>query len=131
MWTSFSGNNIPALLPVRDIVTSYSDNIKQIEYLGSYFNGLLEFNPFNQNIRFFNQNNSSLQTTISDAASIRINGVILDKANNLWVTQYGVSKPLSVKNATGQWTAFGFPDLITSPFTEVTGFFIDNDAQKN
>ena len=129
-WTSFSGNNIPALLPVRDIVTSYSDNIKQIEYLGSYFNGLLEFNPVNQNIRFFNQNNSSLQTTISDAASIRVNGVILDKANNLWVTQYGVSKPLSVKNATGQWTAFGFADLITSPFTEVTGLLIDNDNNK-
>lgn len=129
-WTSYSGENSAALLPVRDIVTSYTDIIHQVEYLGSYFNGLLEFKANYQNIRLFNQNNSSLQTTIGDAASIRVNGVILDKANNLWVSQYGVAKPLSVKNATGQWTAFGFPDLISNPFTEVTGLLIDNDNNK-
>jgi len=129
-WISFSGNNLPALLPVRDLVTSYQDNANQIKYLGSYFNGLLEFNATSRNIKFFNQNNSSLQTTIGDAASIRVNGVILDKANNLWVSQYGVSKPLSVRNANGQWTAFGFPDLISNPFTEVTGLLIDNDNNK-
>lgn len=129
-WTSFSGNNLPALLPVRDIVTSFNDNTNQINYLASYFNGLIEFKASNQNIRFFNQNNSSLQTTIGDAASIRVNGVILDRAGNLWLSQYGVTRPLSVRNATGQWTAFGFPNLIASPVIEVTGLLIDNDNNK-
>jgi hypothetical protein len=129
-WTSFSGAIIPALIPVRDVVTSFIDKGNPLNYFGSYFNGLLEFNFTNQSIKFYNQNNSSLQTTIGDAASIRVNGVILDNANNLWVTQYGVSKPLAVRNAMGQWTAFGFPNLIANPFTEVTGLLIDRDNNK-
>ncbi|TKC01077.1 type IX secretion system anionic LPS delivery protein PorZ [Pedobacter cryophilus] len=128
-WTSFSSTNIPAFAPIRDVVTATEDISNQKKYLGSYFNGLVEFSA-DQSLKIYNQNNSSLQTTIGDPASIRVNGVVLDKENNLWVSQYGVTQPLSVKSASGQWTAFGFPDVLINPFTEVSGLLIDQNNNK-
>ena len=129
IWSSFNANNVSALTPVRDIVTATEDVLAKKKYLGSYVNGLIEFGA-DQSVRIYNQNNSSLQTTIGDAATIRVNGAILDQENNLWVSQYGVAKPLSVKSSSGQWTSFGFPDVLINPFAEVSGLMIDGENNK-
>ena len=127
-WKSYD-KQIPNFTPVRDIVNSTNDPEKNTFYLNSYFNGLIEFNPENI-FRIYNQNNSSLQTTIGDAASIRTNGVALDKNKNVWVTQYGVQRPLSKKTPDGQWNSFFFSNVISSPSVNLTGLLLDFDDYK-
>jgi hypothetical protein len=128
-WTSYNNTNLAAFTPIRDIVTSTLDASTQKKYLGSYVNGLIEFNP-DLSIKIYNQNNSTLQTTIGDPASIRVNGVILDNDNNLWVSQFGVAKPLSKKSPSGEWTSYGFPDIIPNPAAAITGLTIDFNNNK-
>lgn len=128
-WQSYTNQNIPAFQPVRDIVSATLDADSQTQYLASYFNGLIEVGA-NQSVKIYNQNNSTLQTTIGDAASIRVNGVILDKDNNLWVSQYGVNKPLSEKKTDDTWVSYGFADVISDPVTTVTGLTIDFNNNK-
>lgn len=128
-WQSYTSQNIPAFQPIRDIVSATLDASSQTQYLASYFNGLIELGA-NQSVKIYNQYNSTLQTTIGDAASIRVNGVILDKDNNLWVSQYGVNKPLSEKKTDHTWVSYGFADVIPDPVTTVTGLTIDFNNNK-
>jgi hypothetical protein len=127
-WKSYD-QQIPNFIPVRDIVNSSLNTENQTFYLNSYFNGLIEFNP-DHNFKIYNQNNSSLQTTIGDAASIRTNGVALDANKNVWVTQYGVQRPLSRKTPDGQWNSFSFSSVISSPSVNLTGLLLDFDEYK-
>ncbi|MBD3750274.1 MAG: T9SS type A sorting domain-containing protein [Sphingobacteriales bacterium] len=123
-WKSYTNQNITAFQAIRDIVSATLDAASQTQYLASYFNGLIEFGA-DESVKIYNQNNSTLQTTIGDAASIRVNGVILDKDNNLWVSQYGVNKPLSEKKTDHTWVSYGFAEVIPDPVTTVTGLTID------
>jgi len=127
-WKSYD-KQLPNFVAVRDIVNSSFDTQNQTFYLNSYFNGLIEFKPDNL-FKIYNQNNSSLQTTIGDVASIRTNGVQVDANKNVWVTQYGVQKPLSKKTADGQWTSFSFSSVVSSPSVNVTGLLLDFDERK-
>jgi hypothetical protein len=127
-WISYD-KQLPSFIPVRDIVNSDFNADNQQYYLASFFNGLIEFKPDNL-FKIYNQNNSSLQTTIGDAASIRVNGVKLDEAKNLWVTQYGVQKPLSKKTPDGQWTSYSFSSVISSPSVSITDLLLDADENK-
>jgi hypothetical protein len=128
-WTSLSSINNAAFQPVRDIVSATFDATSKTKYLASYFNGVVEVNE-NGTLKIDNQNNSSLQTTIGDASSIRVNGIILDKDNNLWVSQYGVNRPLSVKKIDGTWTSYAFSSVIQDPAVPITGLTIDFNNQK-
>ncbi|MBU0695217.1 MAG: T9SS type A sorting domain-containing protein [Bacteroidetes bacterium] len=128
-WTSLSNINNTAFQPIRDIVSSTFDAASKTKYLASYFNGVIEVNE-NGAVKIDNQNNSSLQTTIGDASSIRVNGIILDKDNNLWVSQYGVNRPLSVKKPDGTWTSYAFSSVIQDPTVPITGLTIDFNNQK-
>lgn len=128
-WKSYTHQNITAFQPVRDIVSATLDAASQTQYLASYFNGLIELGA-SEAVKIYNQNNSSLQTTIGDPSSIRVNGVILDNDHNLWVSQYGVNKPLSEKRPDNTWNAYGFADVIQDPVAPVTGLTIDFNNNK-
>jgi len=127
-WKIYIGNNYPALAEVRDVVVSHALPGSDKLYLGSYVNGLLEGS--NEVFKIYNQENSSLQTTVGDAATIRVSGIASDVKGNLWVSQFGVSKPLSVKMPGGEWKSFSFQDVIPNTYAEVTGLLIDDEDQK-
>ncbi len=128
-WKSVSSTNVSSFSPIRDIVVSASSSSKNI-FLGSFLNGVLDFNPETNSLKIYNQSNSSLQTTIGDPSTIRISGLAYDSDGKLWVTQYGVAKPLSVKTESNQWTSYGFPNEIPNPFAAVTGLLIDQEDNK-
>lgn len=128
-WQSYSDKNNSAFTGIRDIVTSTFDANTKTIYLGSFVNGVLAFDA-SGDLKTYNQNNSTLQLTIGDPTNIRVNGLAFDSKNNLWVTQYGVNKPLSVKNPDGQWTVFDFTADLPNPVTTVTGLLIDNEDNK-
>nr|WP_294896057.1 two-component regulator propeller domain-containing protein [uncultured Pedobacter sp.] len=128
-WTSYSDKNNPAFAGIRDIVTSAFDANTKTTYFGSYVNGVLAVDAGGV-LKIFNQNNSTLQLTIGDPTNIRVNGLAFDSKNNLWVTQYGVNKPLSVKNTNGQWLSYDFTSALPDPVTTVTGLLIDKEDNK-
>ncbi|HET8828853.1 MAG TPA: two-component regulator propeller domain-containing protein, partial [Pelobium sp.] len=128
-WKSYSDKNNSNFSGVRDIVTTAFDASAKISYLGSYVNGVLAFDATGD-LKTYNHNNSSLQLTLNDPTNIRVNGLGLDSENKLWVTQYGVNKPLSVKTIDGQWTSYAFSSDLPDPFTTVTGLMIDGEDNK-
>ncbi len=128
-WKSYSDINNSNFIGVRDIVTTAYDASTKINYLGSYVNGVLAFNATG-NLKTYNQNNSTLQLTLGDPTNIRVNGLDFDSQNNLWVTQYGVNKPLSVKKSDDTWSSFDFASDLPDPFTTVTGLLVDNEDNK-
>ncbi len=128
-WNTYSDKSSSAFVGVRDVVATAYDVNSKTTYLGSYVNGVLAFDA-SGSLKTYDQNNSSLQLTIGDPTNIRVNGLAFDSKKNLWVTQYGVNKPLSVKKADGQWNASDFTANLPNPFTTVTGLLIDSEDNK-
>ncbi|WP_442795530.1 type IX secretion system anionic LPS delivery protein PorZ [Pelobium manganitolerans] len=128
-WRSTSGKNNPSFSAIRDVVSSAYDKNTGTLYLASYVNGLLAINKDGQ-LRIYNQSNSTLQTTVGDASNIRVNGLDFDSQGNLWISQYGVSKPLSVKKTDGTWQAFDFSEILANPVALVTGLLLDAEDNK-
>ena len=74
-------------------------------YLGSFGWGVIRLNidgGYNNVYKF----NSSLQAPQLDPTRVRASGLAFDSDGNLWVSNYGAAKPLSVKTINEEWKAF-------------------------
>jgi hypothetical protein len=58
----------------------------------------------------YNLQNSTLQTIIP-GNYIRIGGMALDPAQNLYITNVGVPAPISVRTYDGSWYSYNYPEL--------------------
>lgn len=125
-WKNYNEQSNPFLSPIRDITVIHPSATKT--YLGSFVNGLLV--KEGEDFKLFNQQNSSLQTTLGDAATIRVSGIAEDQRGNIWVSQFGVSSPLSVLKKDGTWQAFSFQDVLPGSFIEAKGLLVDDASQK-
>lgn len=98
---------------VRDLLSLAIDPADPYHvFVGSWGYGLLEFKG--QEMIRYTEENSSLQTIIAGGDFIRIGGVALDPVGNLWMTNTGVSEPISVRKADGSWKSFKVDNLISS-----------------
>lgn len=75
-------------------------------YIGTYWAGLAEVDKETNELRVYNKENSTLQGTIGDEARERISGLAFDEEDNLWVSNIGAPKPLSVLTNEGVWHSF-------------------------
>ena len=75
-------------------------------YVATYWGGLAEISKEDNSLILYNKENSSLQGTIGDEARERIAGLAFDFEENLWVTNIGAQKPLSVLTNAGNWHNF-------------------------
>lgn len=82
---------------------------KELLYVGSYYSGLMEYNLEDQTTTYFDTDNSSLGEAVGDSPRIRISGLAFDEEGNLWVSNFGAQKPLSVYSADGRWQNFSTP----------------------
>ncbi|HKL08590.1 MAG TPA: T9SS type A sorting domain-containing protein [Bacteroidales bacterium] len=82
-------------------------------FVGSWGKGLIEYRN-DEIIKEHNESNSSLQSIIPGDNFIRIPGMAWDKKNNLWVANTGVTNPVSVKTANGEWYSFNFDSEISN-----------------
>jgi hypothetical protein len=94
--------------PARDflkvLVNPY--NPSQV-FTGAWGTGVYVFEN-NQLVVNFNETNSTLQSTIPGVDFINIGGMVLDEAQNLYVTNSGVNEPISVKTAQGDWYSYSY-----------------------
>ena len=64
-------------------------------------------------INAYDESNSSLQNIIPGGEAVRIGGIAFDQQNNLWMTNTGVSEPVSVRRADGSWKSFSVDGLLS------------------
>ncbi len=87
-------------------------------FIGSWGYGVFEFFD-NEWINTYNNLNSPLQAIPPyDYGYIRINGMVFDKNNNLWITNEGVNNPISVKTEDNQWESFNFNSSVTNEYVK-------------
>jgi hypothetical protein len=97
--------NTPALDTITDLVDLEVDKRNNYVYVASFFGGLLEFHP-DKTVTVF-KNNGFVQPF---GGTYRITNLVLDKKNNLWMSNYGADAPLVVKKADGSWQKFNIPN---------------------
>lgn len=94
-------------------------------YLGSYFNGIISYNEETKALHHWNKDNSILQAIVGDEARTRIAGMVFDKDENLWISNYGAPKPLAVKTKDNTWHNFSVPGS-----TSLAEIVIDQQGNK-
>jgi hypothetical protein len=113
-WTVFNNKVFPVPNDFHDIVCVTVDpkNPDHV-FAGSWGGGVLEFNE-GKFVNRYDNFNSSLQLqdpTIPNSAFIRIGGMDFDSKGNLWVTNTGVAKVLSVFQTDGTWKSFELKNI--------------------
>ncbi len=73
-------------------------------YAGSFIEGLIELDG--ENLKLYNEKNSSLGNAVGDTARTRISGLVFDEDNNLWIANHTADRPISVLRSNGEWQSF-------------------------
>jgi len=116
-WYNFDENVISdsTKLTCLDLTSAAVDPQDPMHYyVGSWGEGLYEFRN-NEFVKLYSYNNSSLQTTVAGNSNfIRVDGVVFDKNNNLYVVNGGVPNGLSVFLDQKEWKNFYYKNLSAS-----------------
>ena len=117
-WYNFDENAIaektglPECLDFMSVAVDPADPMHY--YVGSWGEGLYEFRN-NEFVNLYTYNNSSLQTAIAGSNRyIRIDGLIFDKNNNLYMVNGGVNDGLSIFLDQKEWKNFFYDHLAQS-----------------
>jgi ligand-binding sensor domain-containing protein len=96
-WTTVSPGNLNDAL--RALIDPENSNHF---FISTWGKGLLEYEN-NILVKQFNDSNSPLQTIIPGQPYVRICGLAMDKAKNLWITQTEVAGTIKVLKPDGSW----------------------------
>ncbi len=104
-WNNINASNTEAFDTISDFVTVAIDPRDDSKvYVGSYHEGVLEFEDFKlKNI--YNDENSSLGKLIG-YDYVYVTGMDFDSRNNLWIANSGTENMLSVKTTENEWFSF-------------------------
>ncbi len=112
-WINFEEEKQPLLKDIKDIIDVKKNPLSGELYFSSFGNGVLEVNN-EVVVKHWKESNSSLQRLdvgIPGYNPLLTGGIDFDNNGNLWVSNYGVNKPLSVKTLAGDWFAFNIGTL--------------------
>jgi Two component regulator propeller len=105
-WTNINGNSFAGLDSLRDFISIAIDPTDETAWAGSFGGGLLHTGN-DQHIEVFKQ--GYLSSTIANPLQYRVAGLSFDKQDNLWISNYGASLPLSVRKKDGGWKQLAVP----------------------
>lgn len=118
-WKAVNLRNEPALDTIYDMVCVTIDPSDASKvYLGTWDKGLVYLKD-GKLAKVFDQTNSSLGVLENNALGIykvAVGGLAFDQQGNLWVTNGGVTRSLSVMKPDGKWRSFD----ISSPDMKMT-----------
>ena len=131
-WSNIKGDypSVVNLDTIFDVMNTFIDpnNSKRV-YVTTWGRGLIElYNGVP--IKQFNEKNSSLQTlNVPGYTPMWLYGIALDANQNLWISNSGVPKSISLKRPNDTWQAFDFsPILGNAP--NLGQILIDKNDQK-
>jgi len=108
LWTTYNDKNIEELEDKKFLNNFQIEAHPEDErvYVGSYYEGLLEYNPEDGTAMLYNKDNSDISTTIGDSQRERISGLDFDANGTLWINNFGAEKPLVAYTKEGIWYSF-------------------------
>ncbi len=123
-WTNFKDNTNTKIKDSRDFIdVAINPDNKKI-YFASFGFGLLEMDDAGNVLQFYDSSNSSLQPFNSPSyRPTFVSGLAFDQQGNLWVTNFGSVRPLSVFTKDNQWISYQFTSNIDTRF----GYIICDD----
>lgn len=125
-WINYKQVNLPQIEPAKDFIDVNVDQATNKVYLSSFGGGLfeLQYNPDLQ-VNVYDASNSSLQLF---AGSTLVSGSCVDVKGNLWVSNFGVPRPLSARNANGDWFSYAIPNEVDGKqIDKLLGFITCDD----
>lgn len=129
-WYGVFGGQAPSLDSLYDVVAIAVDPADNSHvYLSALGGGVIEMKNGSQ-INFFNDKNSSLQSTGWSTTYhwVGVFDMKYDKDGNLWFSNSTAPQPLVVLDAGGNWHSFNLSSLVTNPTTG--NILIDQNNQK-
>ncbi len=112
-WINYTAKDFPAIEPAKDFIDVKKEPFSDKIYLSSFGTGVYEIDGQNK-MTLYNEQNSSLQTLqVADPTykPLLSGGIDFDFYGNLWVSNFGAAKPLSVKTAEG-WKSFSIGSIL-------------------
>jgi hypothetical protein len=132
-WTTYDQYTSPGLDTLRDFVAvavdPYDDNHV---FSGSWNRGMAEFND-NAIVGIINSDNSSLEPNMVEGYPVvKVGGIAFDSENNMWVTNSGAEKIVSVKRpdgtSSGSWESYSLGSSTTG--IDIRKIIVDSYDQK-
>lgn len=116
-WKSFQEEGISEQTKLRYddincVVQDFQD--KAHHFAASAGEGIYEFRD-GRFVNWYSMHNSPLESALPDEPSknnyVRVNGLIYDKEDNLWMVSCGVAKnPVQVLRKNGSWVSLNYPE---------------------
>lgn len=125
-WQSYNQYHFQQLDSMLDFVTVAADPRDESIWAGSYGGGLLHIKNNDQLIIF--KQSSPLEPAVGDPGSYRVSGLAFDSDHNLWISNFGASRPLHVLKNDGNWKSFVVPFFLNT--NALTQIVVDDMAQK-
>ncbi|MBK9733779.1 MAG: hypothetical protein IPO92_01925 [Saprospiraceae bacterium] len=127
IWENINQDNVPLMAnPDFNNIQAIAPHPETEDiFIGSYYNGIIRYNPVTKDAQLWNKNNSILQGVVGDESRTRISSLVFDKQNNLWISNYGSPKPLAVKTDNDSWYAFNTPGA-----TSLADIVVDHEGNK-
>jgi streptogramin lyase len=106
-WKNFNRFHYVKLDSMLDFITVAVDPRDESVWAGSFGGGLLHIKA-DENFEIFKQN-SPIKAPPGDPSSYRVAGLVFDRDNNLWISNFGALQQLLVRKADGNWKSFSLP----------------------
>jgi hypothetical protein len=110
-WTNYNGTNLPVMdeKQLFNVQAIQQNPVTKDLYIGSYWNGLIRFNPESNTVEHFNKDNSVLRGAAGDESRTRISHLLFDDRQNLWISNFLSPRPLVLKTKDNEWYSFALP----------------------
>ncbi|NJN77758.1 MAG: hypothetical protein HC803_05030, partial [Saprospiraceae bacterium] len=122
-WKRYSREDYQPLNDVPDHIRVAVHPTNGKAYLATFGNGVAEIDGDNITIH---KETSSLQPDVLDPTKYKVSGVAFDDAGNLWCSNFGAERPISVLKANGTWASFSAP----SQFQRIVDVIVDYNGYK-
>jgi hypothetical protein len=126
-WYNLNQFNFPILNNFSNLYSIKTNPANNHIFVSSFFAGILELDAEGNFIDSFTIYNSTLENRVGNPRC-QVGGLVFDEMGNLWATNFGANRYLSVKKPDGTWKSFKPTSSISSG--EVTKIIIDDSGQK-
>jgi len=130
-WTVLNRSSISANNKFFDVIQAKYDPFNPgLKYLLPWGGGLVAvrdtsieavYTPVNSSLEYI----SGSVNPITGIGDTRVGGIDFDAQGNVWMSNYGASRPISVLRRDGSWENFSL-----GPFNEVIDMVVDNSGNK-